>query len=49
MPLIAPSILSADFTQLGNEIRAVEKGTGAVKHVKICTRCLRSGVVQKAS
>ncbi|NPU84567.1 MAG: 50S ribosomal protein L28 [Syntrophaceae bacterium] len=31
------------------KIRAVEKGTGAVKHVKICTRCLRSGVVQKAS
>ncbi len=31
------------------KIRAVEKATGAVKHMKVCTRCLRSGVVQKAA
>jgi ribulose-phosphate 3-epimerase len=35
MPLIAPSILSADFTQLGNEIRAVEKAGADWIHVDV--------------
>lgn len=29
-------------------IRCVDNKTGAVKRVKICTRCLRSGFVKKA-
>jgi ribulose-phosphate 3-epimerase len=32
---IAPSILSADFTRLGEEIRAVEKGGASVLHVDV--------------
>src|SRR3982751_750698 len=32
---IAPSILSADFTRLGEEIRAVEKGGAKVLHVDV--------------
>ncbi|MFZ1984424.1 MAG: ribulose-phosphate 3-epimerase [Desulfatitalea sp.] len=35
MPLIAPSILSADFSQLGNEIRAVEKAGADWIHVDV--------------
>ncbi len=35
MPLIAPSILSADFTQLGSEIRAVEKAGADWIHVDV--------------
>jgi ribulose-phosphate 3-epimerase len=33
--VIAPSILSADFTRLGEEIRAVEAGGAAVIHVDV--------------
>lgn len=29
-------------------VRCVDKKTGAVKRVKVCTRCIRSGFVQKA-
>lgn len=32
---IAPSILSADFSQLGNEIRAVEKGGADIIHIDV--------------
>jgi ribulose-phosphate 3-epimerase len=32
---IAPSILSADFTRLGEEIRAVEEGGASVLHVDV--------------
>ena len=32
---IAPSILSADFTRLGEEIRAVERGGASVLHVDV--------------
>lgn len=32
---IAPSILSADFSQLGNEIRAVDKGGADVIHIDV--------------
>ncbi|MGZ3421261.1 MAG: ribulose-phosphate 3-epimerase, partial [Polyangiales bacterium] len=35
MPLIAPSILSADFTKLGDEIRAVEAAGADVIHVDV--------------
>ncbi|RJQ68487.1 MAG: ribulose-phosphate 3-epimerase [Desulfobacteraceae bacterium] len=35
MPLIAPSILSADFTQLGQEIKAVESGGADWIHVDV--------------
>jgi ribulose-phosphate 3-epimerase len=35
MPLIAPSILSADFTQLGTEIKAVEKAGADWIHVDV--------------
>jgi ribulose-phosphate 3-epimerase len=35
MTLIAPSILSADFTQLGNEIQAVEKAGADWIHVDV--------------
>ncbi|MBP8981136.1 MAG: 50S ribosomal protein L28 [Syntrophobacterales bacterium] len=30
------------------KIRALDEKNGAVKRVKICTRCLRSGFVRKA-
>jgi len=29
-------------------LRCVDKKTGSVKRVKVCTRCIRSGFVQKA-
>ncbi len=29
-------------------LRCVDKKTGVVKKVKVCTRCIRSGFVQKA-
>ena len=32
---IAPSILSADFTRLGEEIRALEAGGAAILHVDV--------------
>ena len=32
---IAPSILSADFSCLGDEIRAVERGGAGVLHVDV--------------
>lgn len=32
---IAPSILSADFTRLGDEIRAVEEGGASILHVDV--------------
>jgi ribulose-phosphate 3-epimerase len=32
---IAPSILSADFSRLGNEVRAIEKGGADVIHVDV--------------
>ena len=35
MTEIAPSILSADFTRLAEEIRAVEKGGARVLHVDV--------------
>lgn len=35
MPLIAPSILSADFTQLGEEIRAVEAAGADWIHIDV--------------
>lgn len=31
------------------KLRCVDKKTGAVKRVKACTRCIRSGFVKKAS
>jgi len=34
-PMIAPSILSADFTRLGEEIAAVEKGGAEVIHIDV--------------
>lgn len=34
-PLIAPSILSADFSRLGEEIRAIEAGGADVVHVDV--------------
>jgi len=30
-------------------LRCVDEKTGAVKKVKVCTRCIRSGFVKKAS
>ena len=30
------------------KIRAIDNKTGAVKRIRICTRCLRSGAVKKA-
>lgn len=30
------------------KLRCIDKQSGAVKRVKICTRCLRSGAVKKA-
>jgi large subunit ribosomal protein L28 len=30
-------------------LRCIDKKTGAVKKLKVCTRCIRSGFVQKAS
>jgi len=32
---IAPSILSADFSRLGDEVRAVERGGADVIHVDV--------------
>jgi ribulose-phosphate 3-epimerase len=32
---IAPSILSADFSRLGEEIEAVERGGAAILHVDV--------------
>lgn len=31
------------------KLRCVDEKTGAVKRVKVCTRCIRSGFVKKAS
>jgi large subunit ribosomal protein L28 len=31
------------------KLRCVDEKTGAVKRVKACTRCIRSGFVKKAS
>ncbi len=31
------------------KIRVVNEKTGSVKRVKVCTRCLRSGAVKKAT
>ena len=30
------------------KLRCIDKQSGAVKRVKVCTRCLRSGAVKKA-
>lgn len=30
-------------------LRCVDKKTGAVKRMKVCTRCIRSGLVKKAA
>jgi len=30
------------------KVRTIDKNTKAVKRLKVCTRCLRSGAVQKA-
>ncbi len=30
------------------KVRVIDKKTGAVKRMKVCTRCLRSGFVKKA-
>ncbi|MBN1829072.1 MAG: 50S ribosomal protein L28 [Deltaproteobacteria bacterium] len=30
------------------KLRIIDGGTGAVKRMKVCTRCLRSGSVKKA-
>ena len=30
------------------KLRCVDKKTGSVKRVKVCTRCIRSGFVKKA-
>jgi len=35
MPLIAPSILSADFSRLGDEIKSVEKGGADYIHLDV--------------
>jgi len=35
MPLLAPSILSADFSRLGEEIRAVEEAGADIVHVDV--------------
>ncbi|HOK06279.1 MAG TPA: 50S ribosomal protein L28 [Syntrophales bacterium] len=29
-------------------VRSINEKTGAVKRIKVCTRCLRSGMVKKA-
>jgi len=34
-PLLAPSILSADFTQLGAALRTIEAGGGALVHIDV--------------
>jgi large subunit ribosomal protein L28 len=31
------------------KMRVIDSKTGAVKKMKVCTRCLRSGLVKKAS
>ena len=31
------------------KLRCVDEKTGSVKRVKVCTRCIRSGFVKKAS
>jgi len=30
------------------KVRAIDKKTRAVKRIKVCTRCIRSGAVEKA-
>ena len=32
-----------------HKIRCVDKVTGEVKQIKVCTRCIRSGFVKKAA
>ncbi len=31
------------------KVRCVDSATGSTKRIKVCTRCLRSGFVKKAS
>src|SRR4051794_11258431 len=35
MPLIAPSILSADFAQLGEDVRAIDEAGAAWRHLGV--------------